>query len=306
MIKIINLIKNKMVFVKYLLASGFAFILDQLLFTILVLLLRNRVSIYIAVAVIISRGISSFFNYLLNRNKVFKANGKNKIDINTLFKYYILVVIQACVSAFLVGYLNSIVHVHKTFLYIPIETLIKIPVEIVLFIVNYFIQRLFIFNGSRVKIKINCSFFSALLALISTYSLTIQFTSKGTITDRFDSVLISLILCIALYKFYKIYKFEHKGETWFKALALIFSLLMILGYSYDKVGNASLVFGSYLTLLVSLIKLIGFYYLFDTIINCIYHLLCHYKIKDVIKNSMYYFTMLFTIYYSLLSGYNGL
>ena len=93
-------------------------------------------------ATVLARIISSFINYLMNRNGVFKKN-TNKIDTTTLVKYYILVVIQMFVSASLVLGLYKVTNIN--------ETLIKIPVDIVIFLVNYFIQKHFIFYDDKKK-----------------------------------------------------------------------------------------------------------------------------------------------------------
>ena len=76
--KIMELIKNKMVFIKYLFSSGISFVLDLTLFTIFKFILKNNVGAYILLATIIARVISSFINYLLNRNAVFKSGEKHE------------------------------------------------------------------------------------------------------------------------------------------------------------------------------------------------------------------------------------
>ena len=90
----------------------------------------------IILATIFARIMSSFINYLLNGNVVFKSN-KKTVQNNTLIKYYILVVIQMCVSSLSVYFIYLITNFN--------ETLIKIPVDVILFVVNYFKQKKFIF-----------------------------------------------------------------------------------------------------------------------------------------------------------------
>ena len=97
-----NVIKKYSVFLKYIISAGISFVIDLTLFTLLNILLKNILSdLSIIIATILARIISSFINYLMNRNGVFKKNTKT-IDKTTLIKYYILVVIQMCVSASLV------------------------------------------------------------------------------------------------------------------------------------------------------------------------------------------------------------
>ncbi len=141
--KVVNLIKKYSVFLKYVISAGISFILDLSLFTVFNFLLKQSISdISIIIATVLARIISSFINYLMNRNGVFKKNTK-KIDTTTLAKYYILVVIQMFVSATLVLGLYKMTNIN--------ETIIKIPVDIVIFLVNYFIQKHFIFYDDKKK-----------------------------------------------------------------------------------------------------------------------------------------------------------
>ena len=139
-IKIKELIKKYEMFIKYIMVAGISFLIDIVLFTIF-----NKIfnfSFKIILATILARIVSSFINYLLNRDKVFKSD-ENKVK--TAIKYYILVVIQMFVSAFLVDNLYSLLKIDAT--------IIKIPVELFLFVCNYLIQKVFIFK--KVKNEIN-------------------------------------------------------------------------------------------------------------------------------------------------------
>jgi len=134
--KIKVLIKKYEMFIKYIVVAGISFLIDILLFTIF-----NKIfnfSFKIILATVLARIVSSFVNYLLNRDKVFKSD-ENKFK--TAVKYYILVVIQMFVSAFLVDNLYDLIKIDATF--------IKVPVELFLFICNYLIQKLFIFKRGQ-------------------------------------------------------------------------------------------------------------------------------------------------------------
>ncbi len=117
------------VLIKYLLVAILSFILDIVLFNIF-----NHLWLNIILATILARIISSTFNFLLNRNKVFKSSSKASI---ALIKYFSLVIIQMLVSAFSVDILAKFVLINPTF--------IKIPVEFILFVCNYLIQKFLIF-----------------------------------------------------------------------------------------------------------------------------------------------------------------
>lgn len=138
MIIIKNLIIKYSTFIKYIFSAGFSFALDIGLFTLFVFLFKETFGDTTAlIATPCARVISSFFNYLLNRNAVFKS-GKNKTDKQSLIKYYILVIIQMCISSFLVFSVFKLTKIS--------ETIIKVPVDIGIFIVNYFIQKKWIFK----------------------------------------------------------------------------------------------------------------------------------------------------------------
>lgn len=125
------------VFLKYIFSAGLSFVIDLVLFSIFSLVLKQYISAYaIILSTFIARVISSFINYLLNGNMVFRSNNK-VVENSTLIKYYILVVVQMCVSSFSVYFIYLLTHFN--------ETLIKIPVDVLIFVVNYFVQKKFIF-----------------------------------------------------------------------------------------------------------------------------------------------------------------
>ncbi len=118
------------IFIKYIVASLSSFVIDIVLFA-----LFNKIILgdyHIIFATIFARVISSLINYLFNARMVFKKQNKSSI-----YKYFLLVVIQMLVSAFTVNYLFTL---------LPINTVvIKLIVDIIIFIVNFVIQREFIF-----------------------------------------------------------------------------------------------------------------------------------------------------------------
>ena len=120
---------------KYLFSSGSSFLIDILLFTIFDFLLNKILPINasIFVSTFLARVISSLYNYLINSRIVFKSKKKNAI-----IKYYILVIVQMVISATLVMIVNNVIKVNTT--------IIKFFIDIVIFIVNYIIQRNIIFK----------------------------------------------------------------------------------------------------------------------------------------------------------------
>lgn len=80
--------------------------------------------------------------------------------------------------------------------------------------------------------------------------------------------LLLLILSIILIIFYTKYKDLKKKKT-YNILSLIFSLLLVFGYSYSLVGDSSLVTGSVILGLISFVKFIMYYLFLSTSINLI-------------------------------------
>lgn len=117
--------------IKYFFSSGSSFILDILLFSLFNYLFNN-----ILLSTILARIISSFYNYLINSRFVFKKYSKNSI-----IKYYCLVIIQMFVSGFSVNFISHL-------LFKINDSIIKFFVDIIIFIINYFIQKEVIFKWS--------------------------------------------------------------------------------------------------------------------------------------------------------------
>ena len=115
--------------VKYLFSAGTSFIIDLTLFTIF----NSICNFSIIVATIISRVLSSLYNYFMNSRYVFSGFSKTSI-----IKYYTLVVTQMFVSGLSVSLLSNILTVVNS-------TIIKFFIDLILFIINYFIQTKFIF-----------------------------------------------------------------------------------------------------------------------------------------------------------------
>ena len=117
---------------KYIFSSGTSFLLDIGVFTVLTLFLgKDTKAIFIAT--ILARILSSLYNYFMNSRVVFK--NKNK---KSFIYYYILVVVQMIISASLVSFIETYIKIFPTF--------IKIVVDIIIFIVNYIVQKEVIFK----------------------------------------------------------------------------------------------------------------------------------------------------------------
>ncbi len=118
-------------FTKYFLASFSSFLLDIILFGSILGILK--INSRILAATILARLISSIYNYIINANLVFK-----NMNIKTLGKYYLLVIIQMFISGCFVTYIYNLLKGNVIF--------IKIMVDFVLWIINLIIQREIIFK----------------------------------------------------------------------------------------------------------------------------------------------------------------
>ena len=135
-----KIIKKETLFMalKYMISAAFCFFVDITLFTIFNIIIKRKIgSLSIIVSTIIARAISSVINYYINRNKVFNQQD-GKIDKRSFNGFILLVITQMCVSFSAVYLIYNAIHIN--------ESIIKFLVECILFIVNFFIQKLLIFK----------------------------------------------------------------------------------------------------------------------------------------------------------------
>ena len=115
---------------KYLFSSVTSFAVDYLLYWLCLGVFRFAPLISYALA----RLVSSQVNYHLNKHTVFSGRGGR----HSMVKYYALAVVQGLLGAGLVQVLPTV---------LPISAaMVKIPVDLLLFAVSYFIQRDFVFD----------------------------------------------------------------------------------------------------------------------------------------------------------------
>lgn len=137
-------IKDSIKIYKVLLKNFFSFscvglmsmILDQGLFALLLNVVFGfwNIEKAIIISTALARVCSSLFNYMMNRKVVFKSN----IGIRSLFRYYILCVLQMFASAFCVAFVYMITKGNST--------IIKLGVDLVLFFISYQIQQRWVFT----------------------------------------------------------------------------------------------------------------------------------------------------------------
>ena len=113
----------------YIFSSGLSCVIDVSLYWLFLALGLHR-----AASNVIARAISSQVNYRMNKNIVFGKNGGKY----SMVKYYALCIVQGAISTGLVWWLPTVLPVSAGF--------IKIPVDVMLFVFSYMIQRDYVFN----------------------------------------------------------------------------------------------------------------------------------------------------------------
>ncbi|MBR1654508.1 MAG: bifunctional glycosyltransferase family 2/GtrA family protein [Clostridia bacterium] len=123
-------------FGKYIFSSLSAFVIDIILFSVFIKIFTNinfDDKTKILLATILARIISSLYNFKINAKIVFKNMTKS-----SYIKYATLVLIQMFVSAFGVTYISRLIGIDLTW--------IKVVVDMVIFMVNFVVQREVVFK----------------------------------------------------------------------------------------------------------------------------------------------------------------
>ena len=128
-------------------SSAICFLLDYGLFTLLnsVLLVAVPDGTRELLATYGARIVSAVTNFLLNRTLVLKDTGNAG---RSVFRYTILAIVQASLSAALVSNLQALTHATNL-----LETVIKVPVDGVLFLASYQIQKRWVFKTNAKDTK---------------------------------------------------------------------------------------------------------------------------------------------------------
>lgn len=139
------------VFLKFMLSSLSSFVIDIVLFYLLGLILRPFIPESVVVfkgfvfggalltllRTVISRLISSLYNFFMNKHQVFKNDSKSP---SILIKYYILCVIQLILSWLLVDHMLG---------FITYRTIRKCIIDTLLFVISFQIQREWVFKKQK-------------------------------------------------------------------------------------------------------------------------------------------------------------
>ena len=118
--------------ITYILFSSLSFIVDIVSFALILFFLKDKIMI----SSYLARAISSIFNYIVNKNIVFKNNEKK--NIKSMIMYFLLVIVNITISGTLVKKIYFFIHYNATF--------IKVVIDSLIFIINYFLQKYVIFK----------------------------------------------------------------------------------------------------------------------------------------------------------------
>lgn len=127
--------KYKTIFT-YLLSSGLSFAVDIISFSIILYFIKDRFLDAILLSSYVARVISSVVNYIVNKKYVFK--NEKKRNYKAFIEYFLLVIINITISGLLVTEVYNYIHLNATF--------IKVIIDSIIFVVNYFLQKLIIFR----------------------------------------------------------------------------------------------------------------------------------------------------------------
>ncbi len=147
-------IKIYAVFGKFLFSSVSSFLVDIIMFTMVTWVIRLtvpewlttdvpylKITAAILVATASARIISSLWNYLVNRKIVFQSNANGAV---TLVKYYLLAIVILFLSAQGVSLFTHLTGWNST--------IVKIPIDMILFLISFPIQKHWVFRKTAKKL----------------------------------------------------------------------------------------------------------------------------------------------------------
>lgn len=128
---------------KFMISSGTSFLIDYGIYSLLVFLIGGNFprGLRLFIATFAARAVSSICNYAMNKKAVFKSKASVS---RSLIRYYILCVFQTAASYGLVYLLSSLCRAGSF-----LEIVLKLAVDIVLFIISFQIQHRWVFKEER-------------------------------------------------------------------------------------------------------------------------------------------------------------
>lgn len=130
-------------FIKFALSSVSSYLIDMGVYAVLLALLQNTLGIgsQVLICTVVSRTISSIFNYIINRKTVFRSTDN---FAGTTVKYYVLVLIKLAASYGLIYLITYILNITGF-----VQLIVKALVDIVLFVFSFYFQRIWVFKNKK-------------------------------------------------------------------------------------------------------------------------------------------------------------
>ena len=129
-------------------------------------------------------------------------------------------------------------------------------------------------------------FFIFLCSLLTVVSFVTPMTLNGLVfTQKDNSFLLYLVFVIFLFLYYKKYLYSLKYNKIFNFSSLLFSLFMVVGYSFDVTDSSDLLLGSWFLFFLSLLKIVGYFIFFNVTINVIFNFIKEYDFPDFVKKN---------------------
>lgn len=125
-------------FFRFVISSASSSIIDLTLFQLFCFLLKDSTITfdYVILATVMARILSATYNYLMNYFFVFKSKESHG---KSMIKYVCLAIVQMALSAYVTSGLIKLLKV-------SFELIIKIPVDLLLFLISYKIQKKYVYN----------------------------------------------------------------------------------------------------------------------------------------------------------------
>lgn len=133
------------------------------------------------------------------------------------------------------------------------------------------------------KQKLFRYFIILIFTVLTTFSLVVNLDLKNIIVDKKnDNIILLFVLGIFIYKiFNNFYLNKRKNNILFILLSILFSVFVVIGYSYNLVDSWDLCFSKPVFWFLTFIRLTGYYLLFNCIINKFYDFMISNSKKDI-------------------------
>ncbi len=133
------------------------------------------------------------------------------------------------------------------------------------------------------KKKLLRYFIILIFTILTTFSLVVNVDINNIIVDKKnDNIVLLLVLGLFIYKLFNSYYLNSKKDNgWFRFLSLLFSVFVVLGYSYDQVSSWDLCFSKPILIFLTFVKLTGYYLLFNCVMHKFYEFITNNSKKDL-------------------------